>query len=217
MKTVILSAFGRFGNYPANSTELIAKKLNGTRLSGVKIHSAIFDCVIPQNNRGEVLFSLAKRIGATGVICLGMASDKKGLCVELTTKNAVDSKYCPPEINRTPIRHSLAYEHSLGLDLTAWNIPHFESECEKELIPLLTSNDPGAFCCNHLMFQLRMLQLEEAQFSRIPFIYIHIPCSQEAVVDRAEHKSLGKSIMPIDQVIKGLDILIRNATLPKHI
>ncbi len=213
MKTLILSAFGRFGSYKANSTELIANRLHSTELSGSTIHSRIFACAIPEDDRGLLLFDLARKTQASGIICLGMASDKKGLCVETVARNAIDSKYCDPHINGTAIDPDMPYDAEVAADLAPWNIDAFGAECERQDVGTVeVSSDPGAFCCNHLLFQLRALQLRRPE-TAIPIIYLHIPCSEEAVTDLEGHRSAGKITMPIEKVIEGIGILIKNASL----
>lgn len=218
MKTIILSAFGRFGDYAANSTEIVARQLHGRMIAGFKIHSIVFECNIPSDNRGEMLIDLAEENQASGIVALGMASDKKGLCVESVARNAINNpKYCP-DLTGNPVNSDFHYDQELGLDLAPWNYDLFAKECDRKHVPVEgLSRYAGGFCCNHLMFQIEALQRANQNAKkpcrRIPFTFIHIPCSDEAVVDCNAHQKSGKILLPIDVVITGIEVLLEKASL----
>lgn len=220
MKRIILTAFDRFGNYSANTTELVAKRLDTAVLSGFLIDSVIFPCEIPKENRGEMLMKRARETRSSGIICLGMSSEKKGLCIETRTRNAIMSeKYCPPEINGKPIDPERPYNHPFLLDLAPWELKKFCSECFEKDIPVSNfSIEPGGWCCNHLMYELRMVQirdLKEKTLEKVPFIFFHTPCSPEAIKGHEEmFKNSGKATMTLTQIEEGLEVLLANATLP---
>ncbi len=214
MKTIILSAFGRFGDYVANSTELVAHQLHERVVAGLKVHSIVFECNIPFDNRGKILLDLAETNNASGIIALGMASDKNGICVESVARNVINNpKYCPG-LEGKPVDPNFTCGEELELDLSPWNFDLFVQECGRRNVPVeKLSRDAGGFCCNHLMFQVEALQRTRETCQRIPFIYIHIPCSIEAIVDSGAHGRSGKAVLSIHKVIEGLQILLEQASL----
>ena len=209
MKTILLTAFGRFGNYPANSTELVARKLNGSSVSGYRVRTIVFPCKIPHVNRAHKLMwecDLHREIA--GIISLGMASDKKGLCIETCAHNVIHSTYCPSIPEGTRVDPRLPYGEELLLDLADWNLYRFCKRAQTHNIPIEFSEEPGGFCCNHLMFQVRLAQITDDFFAKVPFVYFHIPCSPEAVPDEQVFAAQGKTSMPVDTVIQALALLL---------
>src|ERR1700756_932049 len=104
MKTIIVTAFLPFGRYPANSSEKLARAIKGCWLSGYHVNIEVFPATIPGYSRAESVLERAVALDAHGIISLGMASGKKGLCIEAQTVNRIESaQYCPPELDRTPI------------------------------------------------------------------------------------------------------------------
>ena len=183
-------------------------------IAGFKVHSIVFECSIPSDDRGRILFDLAETKNASGIIALGMASDKRGLCVESVTRNIINNpKYCP-DLEGKPVDSGFAYGEELALDLTPWNIDLFVEECCRKNVPVeKLSQDAGGFCCNHLMFQVEAFQRTRGLHQRIPFVYVHIPCSAQAIVDSRAHSRSGKVLLPTYKVVKGLKILLELSRL----
>ncbi len=214
MKGILLSAFGQFGSYRANSTELVANRLRGQEIVGFKAHSIVFECIVPENgcDRGQALLDQALGTESSAVICLGMDSEKKGLCLETAARNKIESKYCLAHMNGKPIATDLPYDEKITVDTTQWNVDKCIAECRRQNVPVMNvSAEQGGFCCNHLLFQLGMLQ--RLGSFRIPFIFVHFPCSPEAVENHELHRGSGKVLMSIEEMTKGLGILLSNASL----
>jgi pyrrolidone-carboxylate peptidase len=217
MKNVLLSGFSEYGDYPANSAELVAKSLNGMELQGYQVHSRIFPATIPSTgtNRGLDLFNEADSLGSRAIISLGMSSDKKGLCVETRTANIIfNKKYCSPEQNGRAIYNSCQHGQKHDLDVSKWNINQFQSLCKSAGIFTEVSVEAGGFCCNHLMFQLFWTARIMRKHREIPWIYIHVPCSPEALpCTLKEFNQSGKITMSTEDMIRGLEILLSVAEI----
>lgn len=215
MKTIVLSAFRTFGEYTANSTELVARSLHGKQFGGFIIRSIVFDAIIPTENRGAGLFTIAQKIGAAGIISLGMASEKTGLCVERIAINKIYSpKYCSPSQNRTPVDVNRKYEERVFLSIAPWSLGRFKSTCATKRIPVMQDSiDAGGFCCNHLAYQARIAQTSSDLWSKIPYIFLHVPCSPEAVPNMKDFRDQGKTTMTVDEIAAGVKALIVSAKL----
>ena len=215
-KNIILSAFKKYGRYHRNSGELVAGELDQTSLSGFVVRQEIFPCTIPLlgENRGLHLFERARTFNASAIVCLGMASGKKGMCIETTAVNAIDNeKYCP-ELSGQPVDSRFAHKRVLNLDLRQWHLDDLLIGREKTESPLIkVSTNPGGFCCNHLIWQLRAAQLEDIECASIPFIFIHIPCSPECVGGNMEFRRQKKATLKVPQIIQGLETILKIATL----
>ncbi len=214
MKTIILSVFNKFGDYIANSTELVAQNLHGSQVGDFTIHSILFNAEIPQEDRGVILFSIAQKLNASGIISLGMASEKTGLCIEQMATNKIhNTKYCSPSINGTSIDAHRPYEEQLQINLQPWSLELFKKTCAEKNIPIMQdSEDAGGFCCNHLAYQV-VVQMESEVWSKIPFIFIHTPCSPETLLDAQKFYSSGKITMSVEEISEAIRILILNAKI----
>jgi len=215
VKNIVLSGFGVFGTYPVNPTKIVAQQLHGRTVSGFKIYSRVFSAAIPRGNLGRNLLGMARDLNASGVISLGMDSGKIGICVESAAVNRFfNEKYLPSYLNGTAITNRYPQEQRFGLDLKPWQIPLFQCYCHHSGIPIMDiSMDAGGFCCNHLMYQVRLTQLTYGLYSQIPFIFIHIPCSPEAILDPHAFAKLGKVMIPIEQVMNAVELLLACAVL----
>jgi len=215
MKTIIVTCFQRFGSYPANSSELAARAMDGNLVSGYHVDIEMFPADIPRFDRAESVFEKARRLMANGIICLGMDSGRKSLCIEYRTVNRLENeKYCPPELNRTQIDLCEPYGHWFCLDLTAWKPHVFLQACAMKGIPAEVTGDPGSFCCNHLMYQMDKSRSKHPWNWSIPWIFIHLPCSPECVPEpSAAFYETGKTTMPVATMVRGIKLLLETATL----
>ncbi|MFA6503154.1 MAG: hypothetical protein WCT45_02775 [Candidatus Paceibacterota bacterium] len=212
MKKILLSGFVPFGAYPVNSSQQVVWQLAQRRIHGVKIVPTIFDATIPGKNRGEVLVERAQALGASSIISLGMASEKKGLCIERWATNAVDNKkYCPPLLQGTQIDPRQPYGLRIALDLAPWNIRGFEQACTAESIVVEYSDDAGGFCCNHLAYQTGTALIEREE--TISYLFIHLPCSPAAIPNEKEFVAAGKVSMSVEKMVRGIELLLQEVAL----
>ena len=213
MKTIILSGFGIFGNYLNNLSKTVAKRLDGRTIGNFKFLTMVFTAQISNYNRGEILFELARSNSALGIISLGVASEKKGLCVETRARNLfLNEKYCP-ELSGKPVDQKKKVAEQLELDLFPWNVPSFCENCSSAGIAVEVSRDCGGFCCNQLAYQSRVYQLEMCPRTTVPYIFMHIPCAREDVPDIVDFTMQGKIVMSSEQIIAGLSILLDGSQL----
>lgn len=211
MNTVVLSGFNSFGDYKANSSEQVVKRVDRRNLGGFRVYSMVFSASIPESeDRGSTLLYLARSIGASGVISLGMASEKTGFCVETVAANKVSNgKYCSPEQNGKAINPKRPYGEEAPLSLGPWNLSGFRANATRRGISVMPdSRDAGGFCCNHLAYQAAAAQSSSREWRDTPFIFMHIPCSPEAVPDFEAFRSARKVTMSVDDIIAGLDVLL---------
>jgi pyrrolidone-carboxylate peptidase len=226
---IYVAGFGLFGDYPANTSELVVKDLNKMRMCGKAfLTTDIYPAGIPIGyDRGWAVLEHAIYTKADAVVLLGMASSKKGLCIETHTKNSLGHPiyYPTDKPEGVQIDQKFPLGESFALDLGFWKVDRFRGACTKAGIATELSSDPGAFCCNHLMFQMHRAQMgrrfydrerekneeDRKRYSKIPWIFIHVPCCQRAVPRcpeaYAKFISDGKKIMRTSEIIRGLQIL----------
>jgi len=215
MKTILLSAFKAFGDYPTNPTEIIANQLAGCIFSGFRVSATTFEANIPTENRGKIILEIARDINATAIVSMGMDSSKRGLCVENTAVNRVlNEKYCLRSQNNTPVDTSRPYGERLTIDLSRWDIVSFLRTCRSRKIPVMEiSENAGAFCCNHLIYQVCVEQLAWHDQLRVPFIFVHTPCSPEAVPNRNSFAEAGKVTITVAEIMRGLAVLLEHSLI----
>ena len=213
MKTIVFAGFRTFGDYAANTTAIVANQIDRKTILGFEIHCDLLNARISQENRGRGLLEIAWRLGANGIVAMGMASEKTGLCVESVATNRIyNTKYVPSRMNNKPINKYRTYGEKCTLDLEPWNILAFQKRCRAEGISIMdTSTDAGGFCCNQLMYQVHVDQLRDPK--KMPFIFIHVPCCPEAVRDMTAFIAAGKVAIEANQVIRGLELLLENSSL----
>lgn len=211
---ILVCGFERFGSYPENSTQLLAESIDGKQIGEFKIFTLIFPPTIPRKDRGAIVFEKARELDALGIICLGMGSEKPGLCIETQAFNRIEnSTYCSPRVNGKPIRKDRPHHEQLQLNTSKWNIAAFRKKAARKGIATALSTDPGGYCCNHLMYQMRLAQ--EYHLNRdTPWIYIHMPCSPECIPKPlGRFKKKGKVFFSIKTLERGLTLLLENASL----
>ncbi len=214
-RTIILSGFKTYGSHKANSSELTVRRLADSQLNTFNIIGKVFEATIPDYDRGEELYLLARRTRALGIISLGMGSERKGFRVEREARNIISHpEYVPAALNGKPIDDSFPLNKTLEVDLKKWNAFVFAQKCGINRIPVEhDSRDAGGFCCNHLMWQLRLAHDRFRHNVDIPFIYMHIPCTPECVSDPEAFKQQGKVTMSLTQIEQGLGFLLTNSKL----
>lgn len=216
MKRILVTGFSKFGDYPQNSSLAVLKMLDrGALARHAQVVTETLAATIPTYDRGEIVFTLACEHNVDGIICLGMASEKKGLSIETVSYNKTGGKYCPPELQGKPIDPRLPINHSYQWqDELKWNTRAFRSCSVHVADSTVFSVYAGDFCCNHLMYQLSRAQRSSVIFRDIPWIFIHIPCSIECIPrSRLAFYEAGKVIMEPDEVITGLYYLVGNSLI----
>ena len=210
---ILITSFGKFGRYPANSSEIVARTLTQRRrLGSCWVVCETFPADIPSYDRGRAVLDLAIQEEADAIVMLGMASDRHGLSIEPRAVNRVFHPiYCQPEINGTPVDKNLELGHELQDDIEWWNPDRFVNDANAAGIRTLWSVDAGGFCCNHLLFQVLAAKCADPErYRRIPSIFIHLPCTPETLPEtKEEFRGRGKITMEADNLLQGLEILVR--------
>ena len=212
MKKIVLSGFGLFGDYLVNSSEKTAIYLAKNPPAGFQILPIIFEANIPQTNRGKELLEHARIFEACAIVSIGMASEKRGLCIEKWAVNLINNpRYCPSAINGTSIDKTVPHSKKIETDLVPWNLDAFLKTTETEGITVEHSINAGGFCCNHLAYQVRSAQLQESD--SIPYIFIHVPCCPEAIKNPSDFFHTGKVTMTVNKIARGIELLLTSANL----
>ena len=239
MKNVLITGFMPFGDYAENVSELAAtelKTIGDYNVHGLVFPVRIFPHrrvkhvinysvngktrYYPQPvynlNYGDMIIEKAKEINACAIISLGMASDVKGIKIEAQAINWVENQiYCLDSEQRKVVDETFILKKELRVNLDKCNlrkssdIVSLIEKCHESGFDcnISLSVDAGTFCCNALMF--RTLVAISKRKCEIPYLFIHLPCSKEAVknipnFDRA------KDFMSLEKLEKVLEVVLNH-------
>lgn len=186
MKTAILTGFSTFGNYTVNPTEILTRHLDGKTLAGHLIHSFVLPteviCSQGTINHGRQVVEKAVSMKASAIISLGIASEARGVRVETKCINWLENnRYCTEFENRRPVDYSSRIREEKFVQLDKWNLSRLSEELASLGISFEISNNAGTYCCNALMY--RTLQHMQEWSIKIPFIFAHVPCTEESIAN----------------------------------
>jgi pyroglutamyl-peptidase len=186
MKAAILTGFEVFGKYTVNPTETLARSLGGEVVAGHLIRSMVFPTTVlaphGEVDVGNSIVDESFLVDASVIISFGIASEARGVRIERTCTNWVENaKYCTPFENKKPLSGVYVPKERLLMPLQSWDLATLSEKLAAAGIPLETSEDAGSYCCNALMY--RTLRSMKECSLEIPFIFVHVPCTEEAVAN----------------------------------
>lgn len=216
MKTIFIVGFSKFGKYRTNSSEQVLSEWINYAEPGIWIVREVLPANIPTYDRGSLILEMFHKIEAQAIIILGMDSTARGITIETYARNRNDNPvYCPAECFGRAIEPGIPETEVVEVPLQKWNIDRFIADANQHGIPAQLSDDAGGFCCNHMMMQMVQAQRREpTKNGHVPWIAVHLPCTDEAVPEPEEAFYLsGKRTMTVPQMISGLRMLIHNADI----
>lgn len=214
MKTAIVTGFERFGNYLLNPTAVLASEVNGKIISGHQITAFVLPThsLFPKIDWGKILVGEAVAKDASAIISFGLASESWGFEIDLFGINwAENKKYLLKEENKKPLDPMRKKKEKLTTDLNFWDLGRMEKELRRNLIYFKERgiNDISHYCCNALIY--RTLRAMEKFGVKIPFIFIHVPCTKKCLPplppkQRTVRRT--KVIIEQEKIKKGLEIVL---------
>lgn len=198
MKKILVTGFEAFGNTPVNPAELVARKLEGSRVGNVAIASKVvpntfFKCI-------DVVRLAIEEEQPDAVVMLGEFGGRSMLTVERIAQNMNDGA-------RYGLRDNAGQELQGDLTVPDGPVAYYATLPIRAMvlamrqagIPADISDAAGTFCCNHLMYGV----LHYISVNKLPIRagWIHIPHLPEvAVLD----DNLGAPSMSIATSVEGI-------------
>lgn len=212
MNIAIVTGFEVFGNYAVNPTEIVARYLDGGVLAGHRIHSMVFPTtvLVPHGtvDYGRKIVEACLALNASVIISLGMASEAKGVRFERRCRNWVGGKYCTPLENGKPVSSTHPLNEGLLMPLQLWNFAESWERFSMAKIPFEASDDAGTYCCNALMYRtLRAMQELKVE---IPFAFVHVPCTEEAIVHIPDFDRKNKVLVRQEDLVTIVKMLLES-------
>ncbi|WP_088040885.1 pyroglutamyl-peptidase I [Bacillus sp. EAC] len=178
MKTLLLTGFEPFLNFPINPTEEIVNELDGEIIGSFKIIGKILP--VDFNLAGENISKLFHEINPNAVVSLGLAGGRSTITPERIAINCNDG--AADNKGNKYIGKKIKEEGPDGL-FSSLPIQQITDSLNEHKYPAEISNSAGTYLCNNVMYQ--MLYEIMKQGSMVPSGFIHIPASHElAVLDR---------------------------------
>jgi len=178
LKTLLLTGFEPFLNFPINPTEEIVKELDGEILGSFKIIGKILP--VDFNLAGEIICKLFNDIDPHAVVSLGLAGGRSTITPERIAINCNDG--AADNKGNKFIGKKIQEEGPDGL-FSSLPIQQITDSLNEHKYPAEISNSAGTYLCNNVMYQ--MLYEIMKQGKMVPSGFIHIPASHElAVLDR---------------------------------
>ncbi len=178
LKTLLLTGFEPFLNFPINPTEEIVNELDGEIIGSFKIIGKILP--VDFNLAGENISKLFHEINPNAVVSLGLAGGRSTITPERIAINCNDG--AADNKGNKYIGKKIKEEGPDGL-FSSLPIQQITDSLNEHKYPAEISNSAGTYLCNNVMYQ--MLYEIMKQGSMVPSGFIHIPASHElAVLDR---------------------------------
>lgn len=178
LKTLLLTGFEPFLNFPINPTEEIVKELEGQYIGGYKIIGKILP--VDFQSAGELLIKLFNEINPSAVVSLGLAGGRFKITPERIAINCNDG--AADNQGNKFIGKKIDEEGPDGL-FSSLPVQAIVDQLNINKFPAEVSNSAGTYLCNNVMYQ--MLNELKKKNKQIPSGFIHIPASHElATLDR---------------------------------
>jgi pyroglutamyl-peptidase len=178
MKTLLLTGFEPFLEFPINPTEKIVKELDGACIGGYQIKGLLLP--VDYREAGERILEEIKKQEPDAVLSLGLAAGRSTITPERIAINCRDGA---PDNNGVVLNDASIIEDGPDGYFSTLPIRQFVDKLNESGYPAKISNTAGTYLCNNVMYVV----LHEVKDRPVGFV--HIPASHELVLS-------GKKEMP---------------------
>lgn len=193
MKTLLLTGFEPFLNFPVNPTQKIVDELHGKEIGGYRIHSEVLP--VDFSISGDRVISHIENIKPDAVVSLGLSGGRFKITPERIAINVNDG--AKDNSGHAPVDEPIVDGGADGY-FTNMPIRKMVDALKGAGLPAEISNTAGAYLCNHVMY--RVLHFVNAQRLDMLAGFIHIPASHELAVEHGRvpswsHEDLKRAIV----------------------
>ncbi len=215
MKTALITGFEAFGRYMINPAKWLVLSADGKEIAGYRIYSLILPNIMGLSdnieNPGITVIKLAREIKSDVIISFGLGPHVHGFRIERTATNWIDNKkYCLPGENNHPLDQDQPPKERRAIDMIHWDLPKMKELFGQAAIPFDTdiSDDAGLYSCNGIMY--RVLFAMQMERIKIPYLFVHISCTEEAVELIPDFDRATKTIIKKEDTVKALEIILQS-------
>jgi pyroglutamyl-peptidase len=203
--TLLLTGFEPFGGSDSNSSEQVARALDGQNVAGLYVQSAILP-VDRQRGPDALLAAIALHHPAA-VVCLGEAANRAVVSLERVAINLLDYRIADNAGNLVvdqPVVTGGPAAYFASLPLRA-----MQSAMLAVGVPVELSLSAGSFLCNQVMYQL-LHQLAQ-HTPRVPAGFIHLP----GLPEQAARAGKGAPSMSVETSLRAVRAALCTLTPPE--
>lgn len=188
---MLLTGFEPFGGEALNPSQALLHALEGERIGGLQIVTAVLPCVFAQ--APGALQRAIERHAPVLVLATGQAGGRSELCFERVAINLVDARI-PDNAGEQPVDEPVqpggpaAYFSTLPLKAMV-------AAARAAGVPAAVSHTAGTFVCNQVFYALQHLLAMRS----LPAGFVHVPWLPEQAASRA-----GQPSMALDTMVRGL-------------
>ncbi len=187
-EVVLVTGFEPFGGEKVNPSWDICRQL-GSEIAGMRVETCRVPCEFRRSI--EVVADAIERHHPLLVILLGQAGGRTRLGVERVAIN-VDDARIPDNGGAQPV-DALIAANGPPAYFASVPIKAMAAAMRSAGAPTEVSNSAGTYVCNHLMYGV--LHYLEASGHRARAGFIHVPYSEEQVLDRREEPCMAVATM----------------------
>jgi len=173
MKTLLLTGFEPFLEFPINPTEQIVKQLDGLTVGEYQIKGLLLP--VTYEEAGQRVLDAIKQVHPDAVISLGLAGGRASITPERIAINCRDGA---PDNNGVVLNDAPIYEDGPDGYFSKLPIRKFVETLKENGYPAEISNTAGTYLCNNVMYTV----LHALKDEPVPSGFVHIPASHELAV-----------------------------------
>jgi pyroglutamyl-peptidase len=199
MKTLLLTGFEPFLNFPVNPTMQIVEELHGLEIGGYRIHSEVLP--VDFKKSGDIVLKHIEAIKPDAVISLGLAGGRSKMTPERIAINVSDG--ASDNSGNIPIDEVIEEEGADGY-FTTLPVREMVNALKEEGLPAEISNSAGTYLCNHVMY--RALHFANTELPTMKAGFLHIPASHELAIQHGRipswsHEDLKRGVVKCIEVL----------------
>lgn len=200
MPYLLLTGFEPFDDYSINPSAEIAKRLDGRRIDDWLIIGV--ELPLDYNSALQIIDDLITKHSPEVILCCGQSNRAmisfERIAVNAINVNRADNKGYIPENDIIIPEAPAAYFSTIDL-------PQLVEALRNESIPAYISYHAGTYGCNWILFNI-LHKIKIGEF-KAKATFIHVPpLPQQAI----EKKNMSLATMPLDTLVKALEIIIQN-------
>ncbi|WP_042463402.1 pyroglutamyl-peptidase I [Neobacillus dielmonensis] len=175
MKTLLLTGFEPFLDFPINPTEKIVKELDGQTIGDYQIKGLLLP--VTYDEAGQRVLDAVNQINPDAVISLGLAGGRENITPERIAINCRDGA---PDNKGVILNDAPIYEDGPAGYFSKLPIRKFVETLKEHGYPAEISNTAGTYLCNNVMYTV----LHALKDKNVPAGFVHIPASHELAVNQ---------------------------------
>ncbi len=205
MKNVLITGFEPFGGDTLNPSALAVQALNGRLVAGRRVEGKVLPCIFGMSQ--TALREEIRRTQPELVICTGEAGGRGDISLERVAINIEDASI-PDNAGNQPVDRPV-FQGGPPAYWSTLPVKAIVAALRKADLPADVSQSAGTFVCNHVFYGL-MRTL--ARKRKVRGGFIHVPYLPE----QARRAADGSPSLPLDEIIRGLEIAIETSFATQH-